>query len=54
MRTKLSALNFSQAEHQIMKEIRDCDWIDKIKGKEYADKREEQPPLTLRLEMKSC
>ena len=39
MRTKLPALDFSQAEHQLMEEIRDRDWTNKIKGKEYADKR---------------
>ena len=39
MRTKLPAIDFSQAEHPLMKEIRDRDWTNKIKGKEYADKR---------------
>ena len=39
MRTKLPALDFSQAEYQLMEEMRDRDWTNKIKGKEYADKR---------------
>ena len=35
MRTKLPALDFGQAEHQLMEEIRDRDWINKMKRKEY-------------------
>ena len=39
MRTKLPALDFSQAGHKSLEEIRDRDWINKMKEKEYVDKR---------------
>ena len=39
VRTKLPALQLSRAEHKLMEEIRDRDWTNKMKGKEYVDKR---------------
>ena len=53
MMTKLSALDFSQVGHKLLEEIRDFKWSNKMKGKKYVDKWRKQPPLTLKLDVKS-